>query len=569
MTQQIERSLEINTQNGFLDRIHTITQRQLTAEGIDSYADDALNDLVDVIGDTVHAYNHQPTTMGGNHLETEKAALHYFGLDPETVETTLDYIALISDQIQELDAAITSISSVSSEIIVPPASEHTEIVAGDGSYIEKQRIPRLKTLLFILTNEFDVDLHDPTQIRITCGAVKNDMMRGDSYNLVEIPGIERTVLVCDEEGNATYVFNNAKIREQFIEPGDLARLTKDDLNDLICEDEALGVRIKYSTRYVPRLIAELSTSDLDESTGQYLQRPESVPDGYISRKGFSTKLGVDVDVLRRVISSVGDELGEVKTYSFKYGNPVKAYSPEQQTIVEHRLEQEGVLNQLPEGYLTLFRISKLLGVQRETLTKAIEEIGDEFGEIAIGRVADTRSRALPHYTPDQQAMLRNYLKQNGHYTNVPDDYLPVNGIATAFNVSFTTVKTAIIRLGDELGETIEAKSARGPITAHFSPVQQERIKQYLEQGGYFAVQAPEGYISINGMARVFGGVQIKTIQRAIENLDDEVGETIVALDAAGRPKELYSPHQIRTIHEWLVANGRKRKTAKLDRDLEL
>ena len=136
-------------QPDFQASIDAITSRRLTPENIDQYADGALNDLVGVVDEAVQAYKRQPTINAPNSKEEEHVAFAYYGMDANVVEATLDHIADVADQIHSLDKLIAETTLHSRSIIIPPDSQRVEITPGDGSFQEKQTIPRTKTLAFI------------------------------------------------------------------------------------------------------------------------------------------------------------------------------------------------------------------------------------------------------------------------------------------------------------------------------------------------------------------------------------------------------------------------------------
>lgn len=191
----MSETLTTPEQPNFQASIDAITSRRLTPENLNQYADEALNDLVGVVDEAVQAYMRQPTINAPNHKEEERAAFAYYGMEANVVEATLDHIAHVADQIQGLDNLIAANTVHSPNVIIPPDNQRVEIASGDGSFQEKQTIPRTKTLAFILENQFDIDLRDPEQFTLTTGALGDNMMRGLSYNLVETPALNRAVFV--------------------------------------------------------------------------------------------------------------------------------------------------------------------------------------------------------------------------------------------------------------------------------------------------------------------------------------------------------------------------------------
>ncbi len=186
-----------------LDEILT---RPLTPETINDYASTALDDVIVLIGRVLEEYEAQPILVGSTQSERENSALRYYHLGD--IETILDHLADVSEQIRSIDDVIAS-AEYADEVITPPDFGGEVVVGQRGRAFEtKQSIPRLKTLLFILSNEFNLDITREEDVRITGGALNSGMIRKLSYYTVEVPSLNRTVLVCDEEQNVTFVLDN-------------------------------------------------------------------------------------------------------------------------------------------------------------------------------------------------------------------------------------------------------------------------------------------------------------------------------------------------------------------------
>ena len=81
------------------------------------------------------------------------------------------------------------------------------------------------------------------------------MMRKESYVAVEISALNRLALVCDEERNASYIFDTEKLA-QISRPGgnqSIVHKTKDELNALIKANPGVGVRFVYSPQWTERV----------------------------------------------------------------------------------------------------------------------------------------------------------------------------------------------------------------------------------------------------------------------------------------------------------------------------
>lgn len=344
MTKSLEKSnsfeRSVYRPEDFWVSLDTILSKKLTPEMIDSYAVDALDELTELVERTITEYSRQPTLPGDSARDTEDRAFAYFDLGE--VEVTLDHVAELAESLSGIDEVIKE-ATVTNNVIVPPDYRSPAIERGVGSFKEKSLHNRLKTTLFIMQQDFDIDIRDSSQLLVTTGST-DGIMRGASYSLVETPALERCVLVCDEEGNATYVFDTSVASGVGIEASDLAKLSKQDLNDLIEELPGLGARFVYSGRFITHMkthLAEAITPEADievekVSSGSYLKKIEQASEGYKSVSGIAGEYGVDRQTVQRAIKELGDQLGS--TTQARFGKvTTTAYSPEQQALIMNHI----------------------------------------------------------------------------------------------------------------------------------------------------------------------------------------------------------------------------------------
>ena len=314
---------------GFEQRLDEITSREIDARTIDTYADSALNDLVDLVEDVVASY----PDISGTGLSAEQEALKGVGLDALVVEQTLDHISEVARSIDRLDDLIEKKTSFRSSIILPPDSiDQIEVTRGDGSFEKtKDTIPKLKTLLLLLEKGLDIDI-ESDDVTISRGVVAPDMMRRQSYDMIEIKQLDRLVFSCDESGNMTFVFDTGVCRESGILPDDLASLTKKDLKELILLDARIGQGLNYGQNYAVHLGGAL-TGDLGQGSGRRIDvlKPKApdAPEGYLSSYGITRQVAVNHYTVQKAIDTLGDSLGETASYRFGT-NTTTGYSPEQQ-----------------------------------------------------------------------------------------------------------------------------------------------------------------------------------------------------------------------------------------------
>ena len=388
-----------------------ILSRTLTPDIIDTYADVALDDLIDVVDEAISVYDSELPNIFDSIKEKEDAALKLAGLG--SVGELLDHIAEKADEIRRLDSVINR-ATVINQVIVP-TDPGNKIVEGDETLVAKKSIKRTKTLLFILSNDFEIDVHDPEQLIITTGVLTDRMMRKQSYFMVEVPKLKRTIFICDEEDNVTYVFNSFVLEEHGISPDDLLRLMKPDLNYLIQNEHLLGKRLNYSNKFVSNMITALNNPQNykgeekeTQDAGQYL-RPKA-PDGILSINVMAKKFGLSHRTIAKAIDELGDDLGETPVYRFG-ARITKGFNPTQQEQIRNLLESNGVFSEeAPDGVLSIKGIAQNLGVDHYTVAKTIDELGDDLGETPVYRFGQ---RITKGFNPTQQEQIRQHLESNG------------------------------------------------------------------------------------------------------------------------------------------------------------
>lgn len=536
--------------------LDVITNRSLSVEVIDTYAEQALNDLIDLIQHVSTAYSRQPSYSFENAKDLENAAFTYFELSQ--IEEILDHIVDKAREISQLDQTIAR-AQVIDQIIVPPDPQETNITSGDGTFEEKTIIPKLKTLLFILSNDFEVNIQDKKQTQITKGLVSEDMLRKTSYHLVEVPRIDRAVLICDEEGNATFVFNTDLLGQIGIPPAGLLQLSKLELATLLTENRGLGQRISYSTNFIPNLIRALEAIKGDESSSvtdeaeansaRYL-RPKP-PEGFLHEYGVAQQFGVNNHVIHRAVKALESSLGETQTFKSK-SRETTYYSPAQQELIRQRLEAEGtLLDQTPEGFISIITYARANRVAYNTVINAIEKIGDGLGDLRTFKFRSTPAIGL---SPNQQELILRQLELDGSLAERPSDgVLSFSKFAGLLEgVSTKTLDSIVKEMGEAFGEIRNFKF--GSITVPgVTPGQQHLVRRYLAERGMLAEPAPESILSIKGLARLLDTYE-KPIEDARSALADSLGE-VATYSFNGNITLGFSPTQQERIRQHLVDQG--------------
>jgi hypothetical protein len=535
----------------FQSELDLILNNPLTPENVDHYADYALNGLIDLTDKIVNNYKKQTGAVNSNTAEIENEAYDYYQLDG--INQQLNYLIQKHDEIKALDSVIANAEIVTDIVTPPEVLAAMAIINGGGNFKHPTTIPRLKTLLFVLENEFNIETDNLQQFKLTKGILRDNMMRRESYYSVETPTLDRTTLVCDEEGNATFVFDDKKLLEHNIAHDDLIKLTKADIKDLIGENPTLGKRIIYSNQFVPNVVEafrQIDNKTHDENDAQMVEnisylRPKA-PDRHHSINELVKVWKISRDPIDRAISILGDQLGQVEKYYFR-GRIANAYSPEQQETLYSFLTKNGNFASLaPEGYLPVNKIAEEWGFSEAPIYRAVSMLGDKLGEI---KKYNFHNKFASVYSSEQQNILHSFLMENGNFTSsIPEEYLSVKEFADKWGINLTSIYRISYLLSDQLGEIKKFKINNNPIEA-YSPEQQQIIYKYIAENNYLAPTAPDGYLTVNKVAEELG-VNFKTVNRAISALGDSIGK-INKYKFSNNITNAYSPEQRLIIKNYI------------------
>ena len=353
--------------------------RPLTLENTDTYVDDALGAVINLVEDVVAEYDAQPGAewqqLGeANGKEREDAALKHFGL--EDVEAILRHLVYKASQFAVIDWVIAQ-ANKSSDVFVPPDSAPVPQATGSGTGMEKKgKQPKLKNLLVMLKSEFGIDPDDPEAVSIVRGSVNRNMMREEPYYQVTVPGIDKVILVCQEYGNATFVFNGEWVREQVSanRPSEnepkrpLTDYTKEELSKLIKDNPEQGARILTKKNFTANLVNALkggfSQQKLDKPVDtRYLRSSKDlpqVPDGYATISEIGEELGIqeekDKVMIRNVVIAL-EKQGKITrgTYRSRNGRPILAFTEKDAWLIVEETKRRTA--PIPEGYVSVAKFA--------------------------------------------------------------------------------------------------------------------------------------------------------------------------------------------------------------------
>ncbi len=486
-------------------RLRTILSTALTVDTIDTYAETAISDLINLTGNVVNEFEDtlSPDAVYSDSRELEDAAFNYFDLP--SIPENLDNIIKIDQDIKNIDRVIEK-ASIKDQVIVPPDAPVRPIVPGNGEgLLENKLRPRLKTLLFILEKDNDIDLDDPDQLKIAQGITTNEIMRKEPYYSVEVPSLNRTVLVCDEEGNATFVIDTKKLEELEISTEQLLDMTKDELNAVMAEHAGFGRRIIQSDSWVDNIAVNLNEIQLSaneqantqETPRSYLNGTERDRQGnallysaYDIGNASKDRKGM-VDVAQSTIRKIAQHLGiEGQEASFGRGQQGIGYNLEQVDEIRKELYSRNLIERSPVDRIyspyDIGNASKdrkgMVDVSHSTIRNIAEKLGIEGEEANFGRGQQSIG-----YDPWQVNQIRDELyRQNLIERSPPDRIYSANDIGNfskdrkgMVDVSHSTIRRIVKELGIE-GEEANLSSAKG---IGYDPWQVNQIRDELIRQG--------------------------------------------------------------------------------------
>ena len=492
----MERLGSIDHGKDFASSVEEIINQPLTVENVDTYAEVALDKLIQLIDDMVQVYNHQPTIWLDNSAERENAVFAYYGI--EGLNELLDHIAAKAEQLIAIDTVIGQIESTDHVFVPPDERPGPTASVSEAPHRERAtRQPRLKTLLFVLANEFGIEPSGEA-LQIRRGSVETAMMRQEPYHEVNIPPLERTVLICDAYGNGTFVFDTTRLPEE--ERAKLATCTKTQLAGVMEQYPDCGVSVRCDKQFVPHLVEALA-NDIQQSAGvdtrrggNYLNPPQANEEGTMNANQLAAKFGVAYRTVVRHIAELNQEglLGCVVKRDW-YGEEQSIFTEEQVEVIRKRLEERGLFTQPPpEGYLTITALAKTVDVTVMALIRIAREL-KKAGVLSDG-IQCRSGQVHEFYSPEQQAMIMRKAQENGLFAPPPPEgYAMISTATKRLGVGLKLVRDAmdLLNLRPEIYRFV-AESGQVRIREGLSPEQVDELGKYLRSEGYTEL-APEGY----------------------------------------------------------------------------
>lgn len=532
-------------------KFEKIFQSQISPENIFSFYNKSLNGLIDIVDESVSEYIKikqesgpaQELKLVGKELEDE--ALNYFGI--KSVADALDAIQSRDSVIEGIEKEIIQATGISKEVFVPPNDNEKYLInAGSGrGFDEKKLMSRLVTLIYILQNDLGLYLNfkiedgevenakieraemDTKQeqekqedrgeeIKITRGEVRDNMMRDEPYYKVEVFSKDRVIFICNEEGNASFIFDVAKLEEikkenldnQELQSVSLETLNKNTFNYLIRKYPGVGIRIIQSKDW---------RSDMLLAIDQDIQDPTKEKAG------------------RFDLASSEDNLGEQ--------NENKKPKQEKETKPKSDFSNLENITKKPPGWESVSSLSylKFSYINLKKLAEQFKESNPDWF-----KYFEIRGKQALCYSPELVDLLKSKDKEvlrNEHGFETPNKIFESTGISVK---KITKFADRFRESNPDWFKEMLSLNRRG---AHYSPILVNLVKEYFEGEISLNLQG-EKKNSLWESANQIGKI-LKAKDRTIKKFADQFRESnpdwFRKMKSSGNYVECYAPELVNKI----------------------
>ncbi len=381
------------------------------------------------------------------------------------------------------------------ETILPP--DVGELRAGSGAGFEQAGyIPRTRYLMDLLTEM-------KLQYAVVDGTNTPEMIRQLSYKAFLLPQLGKMVLVCDEEGNATYLVNNVRGErnwQQFI------NLKKSQLRNLADQGEVVVVSYQGDSELWKQRVSELLSAEellvnernnADNITDQEsVLSVEEIPEGWLSRQELLDLLGRDYEWITTREQRVVKQGGEVVRH-YKIGDGGKAkkyYSPE---FVRSLVNESKKIKDAPTGWFTLRGLALELGKDRKWVEERIEVFRAVHPDWCRLYQNPVSHQVLEYLAPQIVSALRGGAET---YKEAPVSWCNVRNMALELETSDATINHILSTL-PTASEKYSGKylDRSGRVGIFYHPAVVEAVREKLEGRAL-----PVGFISVKSLVRETG-----------------------------------------------------------------
>jgi hypothetical protein len=446
-----------------------------------TFFDEAVEKLVGIIKKTTDEYlvlNPDEKSLG---KELEDKALKHFGLF--SVNETLDAITYKRMAIQGVENDIALAAGLSNDVFVPPTADSKYIIEGNGEGMEEKKlIPRLVTLVYILQNDLQLYLsNDQEGISIVRGETSEDMVRKQPYFRVTIPSLDRTVYICDEEGNASFIFSTGKILEKVSSIENIDRTDKATYKEIIEENPKLGIVVRYGPLWREQMVSALTNEFGKEKKPEksIIKSDFEAPRVILPQKeGWETatslmlseKVKLSVPLIKQYADTFRQEHPEWFEIQMSRNNkPTERYHPDLIKEIEKHFNE----SEPQHGWKHSRDLVPVLDLHQKTVINSAEAYRKEYPEWfetkrnPIGRLSE-------YYHPD---LIKKLQEQFSKISDAKEGWQTANGIAPEVDTTHKTIKRFVEQYRAEHPEWFEQQRAEMTFAEHYHP---ELVKLIIE-----------------------------------------------------------------------------------------
>jgi hypothetical protein len=541
------------------NRLKILQERQINPDNIFDFYDDFLNGLIDISEQVLNRYIKEervPTKKDREKGIQEDEAFKYFNLDSisEIINKMSGIIHERSSRLEDIKEEIVSRSHIEKRLFVPPDRDDKYIInVGNGGGIEEKRnIPRLLTLIYILENDLDLNLEDHKDITINKGINEENMMRKESYIRVLIPELNRIVYICDEEGNASFVFDRNSIKEKNLSAFELDNYTKINFNELIENNKNIGVKITQSKNWRERMLTALTKdiSEFEKKKSQVrsdLETKEDVPlkkEGWENKHLLSRRLGFsnftvgDFAEQFRISNPEWFEIQKTRMHISEY------YHPELIKLIE---EKFNAISDKKEGWENASSLSFIIFGHVANLSRirdAVEPYRKDHPEWFEKQKSGIKT--VEHYSPGLVKIILENLKNKNVDWETPS-HIAKEVIGYSSTNSFLKIKNIAETYRKDHPEWFEQRDRRyfdNKKSEYYHPDLIKIIKEHLNA----IPNKKEGWQNVHALAEI-----IKSVPLTIKSFAEQFRETNPEWFEQQRNKtqtaEYYHPELVKIIKD--------------------
>lgn len=215
-------------------------------------------------GFTIHEQSSQPMQP----IEKQRTIEELLAIAAQSFQVWFSKIA--KDNGVETALTILNVPVKNLPGVILPPKDTTKIEKGSGTGLDEFReIPRMQQLIAFL-NRNGVFTDD---IQITAGELLPDQMRESTYYLVEIPSLQRSILVCNQVGEATFIVKT------HINPKLLMTLDKESLQKQY-PTQVSRVTYNHQDQWETALYENIFTSNRLVQSGTIVQKNTPLDKAY-------------------------------------------------------------------------------------------------------------------------------------------------------------------------------------------------------------------------------------------------------------------------------------------------